>query len=182
MLGSNLASEMDFKLHSSCCDFGGNKTFTTSWLGCRVKVWVQVWAKQPDSQAIKSYEASKKAADGAIGQWYSNESTTGQIKNLDHIALICIYQHLAHHVKVNWILNIQILDDGLLMPSLQVIDLRKVETEIVRVTQDIAVPFDCQWSIISWIMFPSIGSRKSISISNIQPSVTTEHAIQGCWQ
>ena len=47
-LGSNLASVTDLKRiqtpHSLCCDFGGDKTFTTRWSGCRVQVWVQVWA------------------------------------------------------------------------------------------------------------------------------------------
>ena len=33
--------------HSSCCDFGGDKTFTvtTRWSGGRVQVWVQVWVQ-----------------------------------------------------------------------------------------------------------------------------------------
>ena len=48
LLGSNLESATDLKRtetpHSLCCDFGGYKSFTTRWLGCRVQVWVQVWA------------------------------------------------------------------------------------------------------------------------------------------
>ena len=48
LLGSNLASVTDFKRietpHSLCCDFWGDKTFTTRWSGGRVQVWVQVWA------------------------------------------------------------------------------------------------------------------------------------------
>ena len=49
-LGSNLASVTDLKgietPHSLCCDFGGDKTFTTwtRWSGGTVQVWVQVWA------------------------------------------------------------------------------------------------------------------------------------------
>ena len=48
-LGSNLASVTDLKgietPHSLCCDFGGDKTFTTwtRWSG-GIQVWVQVWA------------------------------------------------------------------------------------------------------------------------------------------
>ena len=46
--GSNLASVTDLKRiqtpHSLCCDFRGDKTFTTYWSGCRVQVSVQVWA------------------------------------------------------------------------------------------------------------------------------------------
>ena len=42
LLGSNLASVTDLKRiqtpHSLCCDFGGYKTFTTRWSGCRVQV------------------------------------------------------------------------------------------------------------------------------------------------
>ena len=48
LLGSNLASLQYLKRnqtpHSLCFDFGGDKTFTTRWSGCRVQVWVQVWA------------------------------------------------------------------------------------------------------------------------------------------
>ena len=29
-----------------CCDFGGDKTFTTRWSGSIVQVWVQVWAPE----------------------------------------------------------------------------------------------------------------------------------------
>ena len=45
LLGSNLVSVSDLKdlktvetPHSLCCDFGGNKTFTTRWSGCTVQV------------------------------------------------------------------------------------------------------------------------------------------------
>ena len=31
-------------LPSLCRDFGADNTFTTRWSGCRVQVWVQVWA------------------------------------------------------------------------------------------------------------------------------------------
>ena len=46
-----------------------------------------------------------------------------------------------------------------------------VTTDIVKVTQDIAAPFDCQWSITPWIMFPSVGSCKEsvFRISNLAP-------------
>ena len=48
LLGLNFASATDLKRietpHSLCYDFGGYKTFTTCWSGCRVQVWVQVWA------------------------------------------------------------------------------------------------------------------------------------------
>ena len=47
-LAQNLASVTDLKEiqapRSLCCDFGGNKTFTTRWSDGRVQVWVQVWA------------------------------------------------------------------------------------------------------------------------------------------
>ena len=46
--GSNLASVTDLQRiqtsHSLCCDFMGSNTFTTSWSGNRVQVWVLVWA------------------------------------------------------------------------------------------------------------------------------------------
>ena len=48
-LGSNFVSVTDLKRiltrHSLCCDSGGYKTFTTSWSGGRVQVWVQFWAR-----------------------------------------------------------------------------------------------------------------------------------------
>ena len=48
LLGSNSASVTDLKRietpHSLYCDFRGYKTFTTRWSGCRVQVWVPVWA------------------------------------------------------------------------------------------------------------------------------------------
>ena len=50
-----------------------------------------------------------------------------------------------------------------------------VTTDIVKVTQDIAAPFDCQWSITPWIMFPSVGSCKEsvFRISNLSPLRST---------
>ena len=50
-LCTNLESVTDLKRiqtpHSLCCDFRGDKTFTTRWSGDRVQVWIQVWAPWP---------------------------------------------------------------------------------------------------------------------------------------
>ena len=47
-LGSNLAPVTDLKRiktpHGLCCDLGGYKTFTTTWSGGTVQVWVKVLA------------------------------------------------------------------------------------------------------------------------------------------
>ena len=38
------AAETKFESHRLCRDSWADKAFTTCWSGCRIQVWVQVWA------------------------------------------------------------------------------------------------------------------------------------------
>ena len=69
-LGSNFVSVTDLKRietpNSLCCDFGGDKSFTTRWSGGRVQVWVQVWA--PAGNVAISRRLFQKKIEGLEGK------------------------------------------------------------------------------------------------------------------
>ena len=66
--------------HSLCCDFGGDQTFSTRWLGGRVQVWVQVWS--PAGHLAISLKAGNRRFRGQSqlpSSWGSSQALLGRV-------------------------------------------------------------------------------------------------------
>ena len=86
-------SVTDFKRietpHNLCCDFGGYKTFTTCWSGCRVQVSAQVWAP------AGHLAISPKAVPEGNRRFRGQKSAKSTAKLLGQLSYLLVWVGLA---------------------------------------------------------------------------------------
>ena len=99
LCGLNLASVTELKRiqtpHSLCCDFWGDKTFTTRWSGYRVQVWFQVWAPACHLLFQKAIKGLNSTLEGKI-----NGQTLGAASGTAWEGLIGKHKHKAKRFQV----------------------------------------------------------------------------------